>query len=636
MKKIILIIAFFAIINGIVYADPYSIFFNGRDFRSPPQLDSYNYDAQSYNIKIDIYFQEQLIFGENDIAIVTQESPFDSLYLDFAEEMTVDSIVGPNLSFTHENGKLKLYFDSSYTEDETLNFNIYYHGDPSSVSDSGLSFAFHSGSEIVSTLSEPTGAKSWFPLKDVPYDKVISHVTVTAPDTLFAVSNGVLDSVKYHSGRATYYWNEQYPIAPYLISIAVTNYSNFAEMYYFNDGDSIPLIYYVYPEDYNKARIDFSNIPRMLDFYNSYFGKYPFAEEKYGMAEFTWRPSMEHQTITSISYRMITGNHDYDYVFAHELAHQWWGDLVTCGTWKDIWLNEGFATYSDAMYHQYEYGDSAFQKRMSDFKHYYFIDDSTVRYTVYNPLYMWRATVYEKGAWVLNMLRGVVGNSVFKEILANYREQYAFSSAVSQDFIDVCESTCGSDLSWFFTEWLYKAGYPEYEIAFKSVGDSSGKFKTEISVIQNQDTSINTPYVFEMPITFRLYSNNNDTTVQFFDSLRADTFSVYTSDSIISVVFDPDSLILKTVNYKPWGVSNPIIVNRIAEIRMHYRSGNIYFEGIGQDKYTYSIFDLSGREITKGILVKGKIGQLKLVQGFYFLKLNNNQMNNYFKFVVLR
>ncbi len=624
----------FAIFFGIAAAEPNYFFYYGKNLRNAPALDTYNYDALKYDIKIDVDFQNELIYGENKITILSEELPFDSFYIDFADEMTVDSIIGEYDYYSHSDNKIKIYLDSSYITPETLSFTVYYHGDPSTVSDSGLSFSYHNGTKIVSTLSEPTGAKSWLPLKDVPYDKVYSEMCITVPDTFFAVSNGILDSIKYGSGKASFYWREIHPIAPYLISFAVTNYANFSETYHFNDGDSMPLVFYVYPEDYSDALTDFSNVHYMLDFFNNYFGKYPYSDEKYGMAEFSWRPSMEHQTLTSISYRMITGDHWYDYVYAHELSHQWWGDLVTCATWKDIWLNEGFATYSDAMYHQYMYGDSVFQKRMSDFKHYYFIDDSSARYSVYDPLYMWRATVYEKGAWILNMLRGIVSDSVFKTILGAYRSKYEFSSVTSNDFISVCDSVYDNNLNWFFDEWLFKAGYPEYRLSFVSNRDSSGNFITKIALSQEQDTTDNTPYVFRMPIKLKLLTDSSDTCFDFTDSLRIDTFIMQTRDSVVDMVFDPDSLILKTVQYKPWGIREKRSTGEGNRISIKYGSHCIYVSGAGRES-SYTLTDISGRRVISGIL-KNKIYTNKLTQGIYLLRLSGYKINRYFKIVVIK
>ena len=420
-----------------------------------------DFDVLHYEFNWKLDFESQHIVGKAVVKIRSQ-STLNKITLHLSDNMNVTGITQDltPVSFSHQNDLLDIYPLQTLDPDEKLTVTISYSGFPQS----GLNFTYHGEDPIIWSLDEPNGAREWFPCYDVPSDKATVKMFITVADSMIVASNGDLIDVKSNPDQTkTYTWEENYPISTYLISIAATNYETFSDVY--TSGlETMEVFYYVYPEHLTQAIEDFSVTVPMMEFYADVFGEYPFLEEKYGMAVIPGNSSMEHQTCTSLSSRLVTGTHQYDYIIAHELAHQWWGDLVTLTDWADIWLNEGFATYSDALWVENLYGLEGLKSRMADFKYQYMIRHEGQDHPLYDPPlgHLFCEIEYEKGAWVLHMLRFVVGDDNFWQILKEYAQLYAYSNASTEDFQAVCEQIFGADLGWFFDQWIYEAGYPIY------------------------------------------------------------------------------------------------------------------------------------------------------------------------------
>ncbi len=503
-----------------------------------------NIDVTYYKLDLNISYSPQQITGAVTIDAKSLQDNLTSVFYDLQNALTVDSVVAPSgrLTFTHSGNKINLTLDRAYNIGELFEVVVYYHGVPGSSGFGSFEFSSHSGHPIIWTLSEPYGASDWFPGKDSPADKVDScDVIVTAADNFYTVSNGVLISeIDNGDGTKTFHWKEHHPIAQYLISLAMTNYAEY-DNYYVVGQDSMIVRHFNYPENLNstrEARLD--KTVGMLEYYHDIYGLYPYFDEKYGHAEFGWSGGMEHQTCTSIGAYGET-------IIAHELAHQWFGDKVTCATWHDIWLNEGFATYTEALWLGHVYGEGAYEDRIASYM-------STAKYA-YGPIYVQDISnvnsifnysrSYAKGAVVIHMLRGIVGDSTFFNILQSYLNdpRYAYNSATTDQFAAVASAVSGTDLSYFFNEWIYGENYPKYRVDFKRVITDSNYYAI-VTLTQNTNTN---PRFFTMPVQLKITTEQGDTLVTVFNDAVNQSFEIEVNSYPLSVELDPNNLILKDI-----------------------------------------------------------------------------------------
>lgn len=494
-----------------------------------------DFDVLHYEFDWKLDFEAQHIVGKAVVKIRSQ-STINKITLHLSDNMNVTGITQDltPVSFSHQNDLLDIYPLQTLDPDEKLTVTISYSGFPQS----GLNFTYHGEDPIIWSLDEPNGAREWFPCYDVPSDKATVKMFITVADSMIVASNGDLIDVKSNPDQTkTYTWEENYPISTYLISIAATNYETFSDVY--TSGlETMEVFYYVYPEHLTQAIEDFSVTVPMMEFYADVFGEYPFLEEKYGMAVIPGNSSMEHQTCTSLSSRLVTGTHQYDYILAHELAHQWWGDLVTLTDWADIWLNEGFATYSDALWVENLYGLEGLKSRMADFKYQYMIRHEGQDHPLYDPPlgHLFCEIEYEKGAWVLHMLRFVVGDDNFWQILKEYAQLYAYSNASTEDFQAVCEQIFGADLGWFFDQWIYEAGYPIYLFGW----GFSDQNKIRIVIHQIQEELP----LFSMPVELEFILPSGSVKKVVWVEEEKNVFEFDFQERPLNVLFDPDSWIL--------------------------------------------------------------------------------------------
>jgi aminopeptidase N len=328
-------------------------------YRSKVLASQGDFDAIYYGLDLKINVSTEIIYGAVTMQAKSKVTNLNTVALDLYDNMTVDSIKmeTTNLSYTHSADLINITLDRTYTLDESFLLTVYYHGHPVEGGFQAFDFSYHGSPSmpIISSLSEPYFARTWWPCKDHPSDKADSaDINVTIPSNLIVASNGVLKTVIDNGdGTKTYKWHESYPITTYLVSVAITNYQIFSDYYHYSPTDSMEVRYFVYPEYYSEAVANYGITVGAIEFFAQTFGEYPFVTEKYGMAHFPWGGGMEHQTCTSLLYSW------YDsYVIVHELSHQWWGDYITCGSWHHIWLNEGFATYCEALYYEHLYGTS--------------------------------------------------------------------------------------------------------------------------------------------------------------------------------------------------------------------------------------------------------------------------------------
>jgi aminopeptidase N len=495
----------------------------------------HDFDVLHYEFDWKLEFEAQRIVGTARVKLRSLDA-LNKISLHLADNMNVNQITQDQtlLAFTHQNDLLDIYPAQLLSAGKETTVAISYSGVPQS----GLNFSTHEGNPIIWSLDEPNGAREWFPCYDIPSDKATTRMHITVADNMIVASNGnLIDVVSNTDYTKTYTWEELYPISTYLISIAATNYETFTE-YYTSDSKTMEVLFYAYPEHFAQAQEDFSVTVPMIEFYADAFGEYPFLDEKYGMAEIPGGTSMEHQTCTSYSNQLVTGTHEYDYIIAHELAHQWWGDLVTLRDWADIWLNEGFATYSDALWIENLHGLEGLKSRMADFKYIYLNYHTGEDHPIYDPPlgHLFCVIEYEKGAWVLHMLRFVVGEDNFWQILREYAQLYSFSNASTEDFQAVCEHVYGGDLGWFFSQWVYGAGYPTYQFGWGS--SSQNKVRVVINQVQEESP------LFAMPVEIAFVLPSGTVKRVVWVEGEKNFFEFDFAEKPSGVIFDPDSWIL--------------------------------------------------------------------------------------------
>ncbi len=506
-------------------------------------------DVTFYRLNIRLDPSAQSVRGSVQIHALTLAS-LSSITVDLANTLTIDSVTVANVRVNAQQQPSTVSFalDRNYQSGELVRSEIFYHGQPLA---SGFgSFAFttqQDGSPWIWSLSEPYGARGWWPCKDNPGDKADSaEILLTCDSTLTAVSQGKLVSaINNGNGTKSWFWKTQYPIATYLISLAVARYDRFTNWFRYTPTDSMEVTNYVLPSLAQSSRTNLALAPQMLGIYSTLFGLYPFIKEKYGHAQFGWGGGMEHQTITSLG-SFSEG------VVAHELAHQWFGDMITMGRWRDIWLNEGFATYCVALYNERQYGfalyknymDSQMSLALSAAGTVSVADTSNVSSLFNNNL------VYAKGATVLHMLRHVLGDTVFLAGMRTYANdtRFRFKTSSTEGLQSVLESASGKDLSFFFTEWIYGEQYPAYSVSW-SVQSLSNAWLTSVRL--RQTTSTSNPTFFTMPIDLRFSGLSLDTLVSVWNRSSDTTYSFLLPRAPASLQVDPDNWILKSVNTSP-------------------------------------------------------------------------------------
>jgi len=424
----------------------------------------------------------------------------------------VRDIGGHDLPFHQlESGILIISPSGGFSQgDHTL--HIAYSGKPVSSGLGSINFSSHAGEAIVWTLSQPFGAKDWFPTTNDPSDKLDSLLMrITVPKPLMAISNGLMADKKDLGDRETYTWKHRYPISIYLISMAIAEYDVFTLPYQPSDGNPFPIDNYVYKgQDLQALMKDAQQTVGLMDFFWDLYGPYPFKDEKYGHAQYGLKAGgMEHQTISSM------GNLGF-FLVAHELAHQWFGNKVTNATWSDLWIQEGMATLSEGLPLKYFMGENDFlnwlkvrrEQVMAAPDGSVYIPESEIDAGNLNRMFDTRLT-YRKAAWVLNMLRVHVGDESFFAGLRSYLDTYAYSSATTDDFRRVMEHVSGRSLVTFFDQWVYGEGYPVLNINYRPTIGAPNALRLDI----RQVGSHGSVPVFEFPLDVRLSSADRDTVI---------------------------------------------------------------------------------------------------------------------------
>lgn len=581
-----------------------------------------------YHLTLDIKIDAPYLVANTRCVLTPLADNLDHFELDLHPSMTVDSIIGPVISFEHTGDALKIFLDQSFNSGEIIDIKIFYHGVPQLAGGyKGMRYETHGNNEpVIATLSTPFLAHYWFPCKDGPSDKPDSaFIDIIIPDTIIdgvslkGVSNGILEGIEAMGNKKMFKWRHRYPIVTYYMMAAVSNYETIEEEYTGIYGEQYPLIYYVFNESYNSALTGVEDMPVALDVFSELFGIYPFYGEKYGMTQLGYYGAIENQTNTIIN-NMGTG---WFMISVHELAHMWFGDMITCADWHHGWLNEGFATYSEALYVESQQGLQAYLNYIDDEQYFQggtlYVENIQDTFNVFQPL------IYSKGAYVLHMLRGVLGDELFFDGLKNYATDpdLMYGQATTEDLQEVMESTSATDLDFFFDEWVYDAYYPVYEYNFIN-DEFSGK--SWVSLRQIQELSGRRP-LFEMPVQVKLFlQNGNDTLITLWNDLKVQTFELELESAITFMQFDPKGWLLDVATYDPGlpvGISENKVQPRLSVLPTI--AGNyidVDVSGLSEN-VEFFIYDIKGKKIFQGEYhqSQSRFDISGFMPGFYILKI---------------
>ena len=516
-------------------------------------------DIKFYELNLDIDFNSSRLRGSVTVNGVIGNIYPDFIELDLYDNMTVDSILQNNIPilYLHENDMLKIPISDITLNNENLfSLTIFYQGTPDHCGAGGFKFDEHQNIGHVWTLSEAYCARSWWPCKDDPSDKADSvNIIVSVPTepAYIVASNGLLSSTTINNNKKTYFWKERYPITTYLVSLAIYPYTKWVDQYVSPiSSDTMLIEHYVFPDRYEASYPNYSLTKDMLSFFSELFGEYPFISEKYGHADFTWGGGMEHQTLSSM------GSFSQN-LMVHELGHSWWGNLITCKTFNDIWLNEGFARYCQALWAEHMYGREAYFDFMNNHAYYgagtIYVENPSSNSQIFSA-----GLSYNKASWVLHMLRHKVGETMFFDILKSYasNDSLSYNAASTSDFQKVCEDISGLDFEQFFQQWIYGEKYPKYELSWWHEGN--GIYNVKIDQVQSYN-------FFSMPIDLKFSGSAGpmlvDTTIVIENNNFSQLYEFSGFNFLVeNVMLDPENWILKEATYSVNEIDN-ILPDRV-------------------------------------------------------------------------
>jgi aminopeptidase N len=421
------------------------------------------------------------------------------------EELTVDAVKvgGRETRFHHEDGVLEVFLSPAAQPGREVEVSITYHGSPRT----GLNFTApdrqYPGRPYQAwSQGQDEYSRFWWPSHDFPNQRATTEMVVTAPGKYEVVSNGRLVSVSKNRDMRIWHWIQEIPHVAYLVSLVVGEFEHWTD-----EADGGPREYYVPPGRRKDGERTFASTAEMVRVFEEFTGqKYPYA--KYAQVvvqDFTWG-GMENTSATTLADVILhdersVGDYDTDSLLAHELGHQWFGDLVTCREWAHAWLNEGFASYCEYVWDEEHLGaDEAQQTRIEDLEAY-LGEDATYRRplvvrTYHEPFELFDIHLYEKGAWVLWMLRMVVGDDTFHRAVHAYMDRHREGLVETSDLIRAFEDVSGKSLGWFFDQWVYGAGHPEFEVVY-TWDEDGGIARLAVKQTQKPEGDVG---VFRMPV----------------------------------------------------------------------------------------------------------------------------------------
>ena len=593
--------------------------FDTEDLMQLPEI----IDVTRYDLYFSL-FPNQDTFSGNSHIFFTALDDIDEVTFDAQSNLNITQLQvnsATHTDYTRAGNNITINLNQTLSTGESMVISVEFNSAYSQAA--SMYKEIQNGQPIISTLSEPFGASSWWIGKDNLKDKAdLVNIYVSHPSNLKVGSNGTLISSVSQGNNVTFtHWQHNYPIPAYLISLAMTNYVEYNNSVTVS-GTTFPIINYVYPSELNaESRAQLDAVPYFIEFFSDLVGDYPYKNEKYGHCQWNWGGGMEHATMSS---QINFGTS----LTAHELAHQWFGDKITCGTWSDIWLNEGFATYFEGLLRRNLYGEEFFtewkQNRanyvMSEFDGSVYIP--TNQATSSSRIFDARLSYY-KGAMVLHMLRYTLGDQDFYQAIRNYLldENLAYKFAITDDLQEHFEMQSGMDLDEFFADWIYGEGFPIFSIHL----DYQQADNSAILNIQ-QASSHNSVDFFETKFNVLFVGTNGQTELREFNLTENNqNFIIEPLPFALSYyVFNPYADILGYVNNQTLNTLNLPIDSNL-ELKLYPNPATNFIYILNPVKInSIQIFDSQGKLVSQKEIndSEADIFIQNLVAGSYILKAN--------------
>lgn len=589
------------------------------------------YDVVFHEINLNVERTSTFIAGSVKTIAKTNVLALDTFMFQLHANLLVDSVLGyknQKLQVIRQGDIALVLLDSIYTFNQFIQVQIFYHGTPPSGASAAIGNGFSNkasptySNQITWSLSQPYSAYEWWPCKQSLQDKIDSVFIAVTTDTSNKVgSNGLLKSITpMGNGKHKFSWETRYKMDYYLVAVTVGQYTEYLQYAKPKQlTDSILIQHYIYnnPLAYSNNSTSINATKSLVELFSDLYGLYPFYKEKYGHVMAPFSGGMEHQTMTSL------GIFNFGIV-AHELAHQWFGDNVTCATWKDIWLNESFATYSEYIAAKYLTTASNTATVLNTMHNTAKKIDGSVYFTdTINVSRIFSSEItYNKGGSAVRVLHYLLGDSLFFRVCKTYQLQFANGNATTNDLRLLVNNLSGKNYDYFFNQWIYGLGYPNYNTKWNQTGN-----QLLINIDQSNLQSANNLFQLSLPVVIK--TTNGDTTIYVQQGEAKTNYQFSFSVPIISIALDPENWILKSsVVTKDATIGNEESMFSIENITVYPNptNGNVMVNTNKTEPVTIYVYNMQGKLcLTKESFKSGVLETSILQKGIYLLVIKTNE-----------